>query len=319
MLSRVADTLYWMSRYLERAEHTARLVDVNLNLMLDQSPESAVPRWDRVLTSLRAKIPGVDLESDPYAIARTLMFDPTNPSSVVACIGVARENARQARELISSDMWEHLNRMYLDARTAGADGFFQAQPADFLRGVRLSAHTFQGLTESTIAHDESWRFIELGRYIERAGAVATLLDAYFNTLDEAEAAPGGDHLEWIGLLKGCTAFEAYCKVYTADLHPDRIAEFLLLSGDFPHSVRFAVERVQGALQAIAAQAVRRNAGRLDRLAGRLRSALSFGQIDEILVSGLHAYLEEIRRQCALIHKAIHDFYIAYSVESALGA
>jgi uncharacterized alpha-E superfamily protein len=318
MLSRVADTLYWMSRYLERAEHTARVIDINLNLMLDQSPASAGPRWERVLACLRAEGPEGP-PSDAYAICRSLTFDATNPSSISACVAAARENARQVRELISSEMWEQLNRLYFQVRRASLVDIWSGQPHEFFNSVKDGAHLFRGITDSTLCQGESYLFIEVGRFLERAGATASLLDVHFGQIvdwhDPSTAA--AQHLEWVGLLRSCAAFEAYCKVYTADMQPERIAEFLLLNDEFPHSVRFSVDKVQSGLEKIGDTAVTRKTGRIERLAGRFRAALSFGQIDEILVSGLHGYLDDVLRQCALIHTAIHQFYIAYPIETAL--
>ncbi len=320
MLSRVADTLYWMSRYLERAEHTARVIDVNLNLMLDQSPELAAPRWDRVLLALRASGPDTLQGNDAYTVCRALTFDPSIPASIVSSIARARENARQVRELISSEMWEQLNRLFFHVRKSSLEDIWTGQPHDFFQAVKEGAHLFQGITDSTMTRGDAYQFIEVGRYIERAGALSALLDVHFSRWrDPTGTLPleVGEHFEWIGLLRCCTAFEAYCKVYTADLHPDRIAEFLLLNPEFPHSVRFAVDRLKAALEEISEDTGSRTSGRLDRLAGRLAASLSFGQIDEILVSGLHSYLEELLRQCGQIHHAIHQCYIAYPIESAL--
>lgn len=319
MLSRVADTLYWMSRYLERAEHTARVVDVNLHLMLDQSPAAAGPRWERVLAGLRIPSPPGGLDGDPYAIVRALTFDQSNPSSIVSSIAAARENARQARELVSSEMWEQLNRLFLQVRRAGADASWLDQPHDFFLSVMEGAYLFQGIADSTIGHGECWQFIELGRYLERAGAGAALIDVHLGSLVNLSDPTllTDNHLEWVGLLKSFTAFEAYCKVYMADMHPDRIAEFLLLDAEFPHSIRFSADRVQATLAAIAESTGSNKADRLDRLAGRLKATLSFGLIDEILSSGLRNYLYDIQRQCTQIHSGIHQFYIAYPVEFAL--
>jgi uncharacterized alpha-E superfamily protein len=248
MLSRVADTLYWMSRYLERAEHTARVIDINLNLMLDQSPASAGPRWERVLASLRAEGPE-GTPGDPYAICRALTFDATNTSSISACVAAARENARQVRELISSEMWEQLNRLYFQVRRASLVDIWSGQPHEFFNSVKDGAHLFRGITDSTVCQGEPYHFIEVGRFLERAAAAAALLDVHFGQTHDWNdpAVAAAQHLEWVGLLRCCAAFEAYCKVYTADLQPIRIAEFLLLNDEFPHSVRFSVDWVQSAL------------------------------------------------------------------------
>ncbi len=320
MLSRVADTLYWMSRYLERAEHTARVIDVNLNLMLDQSPASAASRWERVLAALRAHGPEGEA-IDPYAICRSLTFDAENPSSIAACVALARENARQVRELISSEMWEQLNRLYFQVRRASLVDIWAGQPHEFFNGVKDGAHLFRGITDSTLCQGEPYHFIEVGRFLERASASAALLDVHFGTLEDWHdpAIAAAQHLEWVGLLRSCTAFEAYCKVYTADMQPERIAEFLLLNDEFPHSVRFAVDMIQSALEKIGEATESRKTARIDRLAGRLRASLSFGQIDEIVVSGLHTYLDDVLRQCGHVHAAIHQLYIAYPIETALEA
>ena len=320
MLSRVADSLYWMSRYLERAEHTARLIDVGLNLMLDQTAVAAERRWGRLLGSLHApaQLAGT---GDAYQIARAMTFDGANETSIVSCIAQARENLRQVREQISSEMWEQLNRLYLQVRGTRLDDIWNVSTHEFFRSVKEGAHLFQGITDATMNHGEGWQFMQVGRYMERAGATATLLDVYANEFlgqDGADAGGPRSYLDWVGLLKACTAFEAYCKVYTADLRPERIAEFLLLNADWPRSVRFAADVMHTAFQAISeATGARRSSGRVNRLAGRLRASLGFGQIDEIMETGLHAYLNDVRRQCAQIHEAIVQTYVAYPVETAL--
>ncbi len=317
MLSRVADTLYWMSRYLERAEHTARVVDVNLNLMLDQSPDSAGPRWEKALASLRAKVPE-GTTSDPYAVCRSLTFDLENPSSISACIASARENARQVRELIGSEMWEGLNRLYFQVRRASLVDIWSGQPQIFFQGVKDGINLFRGITDSTLCQGEAYYFLDAGRYLERAISSAALLDVHCGHIDDwDDPAHASAHLEWVGVLASCSAFEAYCKEYTADLRATRIAEFLLLNDEFPHSVRFAADRVQDALDQIGEETAMRKTSRVARLAGRLRATLSFGQIDEILGSGLHGYLEDVAGQCSQIHAAIYLHFITYPVESAL--
>lgn len=318
MLSRVADSLYWMARYLERAEHTARLVDVHLNLMLDQVTVSVDRRWGRVLASLAYPVPPSEIP-DPQSIAHALIFDHGIKSSIVSCIMGARENARQVREQISSEMWEQINRMFHEVRRVSFAEIRDAHPLEFLAAVKEGAQMFQGVTDSTMTHGEGWQFIQIGRYLERARSVAALLDVHFSEFHRSiERAPEtSDHLEWVGLLRSCTAFEAYCKNYTADLTPDRVAEFLLLNAEFPHSVRFSVDMIQTSLNALPEATASRKGGRVARLAGRLRASLSFTQIEEIMGSGIHTHLENIQRQCGQIHSAAYQGYIDYPIDSAL--
>jgi uncharacterized alpha-E superfamily protein len=320
MLSRVADSLYWMSRYLERAEHSARLIDTHLNLMLDMSADSADRRWRRVLSCLPVQSKG-EPPTETQDIIRELTFSPRNRSSIVSCISTARENARQVREQVSSEMWTQLNRLFHEVKRAGSEDLGEVQPLEFLNAVKDGSMLFQGITDSTMNHGEGWQFIRLGRCMERAVATATVLDAHFREFLRPPDALGeaADPLEWVGLLKCCTAFEAYCKVYTAKLSPSRIAEFLLLNAEFPHSARFCVDRVLSALTAIEESTYRRKGESVRRLAGRLRAQLEFSQIDEILAGGLHPYLVRIQKECANIHSAIHEVYIAYPIEAALEA
>jgi len=320
MLSRVADNLYWMSRYLERAEHTARLIDLNLYLALELSPELASAHWQRLLASLRVALPP-DVPMLPFQLTHRLTFEPSNTDSLVSCVAIARENARQVREQISSEMWEQINQLYLRVKRAAIDQIWNAQPHEFFRAVKEGAHLFQGITDSTLSHAEGWRFIQLGRFIERARATAMLLDVHFSGYRHSDDAGAGgqEFLRWVSLLKSCSAFEAYCQFYTADLRPERSIEFLLLNAEFPRSVRFAADVIVDALEAIAQSNGARKAGRAQRLAGRLRATLDYSQVDEIVADNLHNYLESIERQCALIHMAVHQTYFAYSVESALAS
>jgi uncharacterized alpha-E superfamily protein len=313
MLSRVADSLYWMSRYLERAEHTARVLGVGLIQTLDQDPDSARPRWVRLLEALHA--PPALAAADAYTITEALTFDPRNVNAIGTAVALARENARQVREQISSEMWEQLNMLYLRVRASSAAQIWQKEPIEFYQAVKEGAHLFQGITDATMSHGEGWHFIQVGRYLERVGAAAMLLDTHFRPFLSAQ--PGVvatlEYNDWVALLKCCTAFEAFCK----DVQPKQVAEFLLLDSASPRSVRFAADRIQRGLQAIATTTGSRRAAKAERLAGRLRSALDYGQVDEIMADDMHAYLDEIRRQCAAIHAAIYQAYVTYSVESAL--
>lgn len=324
MLSRVADNLYWMARYLERAEHTARVVNVHLNLELEQPQDASFGRWARVLESLgMSKEPAQEL--DPHSLLHLICFDAASPASILNCIGAARDNARQVREQISSEMWEHLNKLYHDVRNAARDDLWTGDPREFLEAVKEGSLLFQGVSDSTSGHGEGWRFIQLGRFLERAYSVGTLVDVHFRHFgDDDDLRPDAgpdtaDYLEWIGLLRCATAFESYCKVYTASIAPDRVAEFLILNETFPHSIRFSADRVQSALDAISAAAPSRRGAKVQRITGRWRSALSFSQIDEIMDNGLHAMLADLKRQTAEIHAGIHAGFVGYPIESALEA
>ncbi len=318
MLSRVADSLYWMSRYLERAEHTARLLDVNLNQMLE-SAQYADLRWERLYRSLR--IPALESGADEaYRVTQYLTFDTANSASIVSCLASARENARQVREQISSEMWEQLNRLYLRVKRTSVEAIWHAQPHVFLAGVKDGIQLFQGVTDATMNHSEGWHFIRVGCYMERTSQTATLLDVHFHSLLEIQEPftnASLDYMSWVGLLRSCAAFEAFCKVYTANIQPERIAEFLLLNAESPRSLRFAATMMQNALQSITKITTVRNAGRVERLAGRLRASLDYDQIDEILGGSMHSYLENIQFQCRQINEALYQVYITYPIDVAL--
>ncbi|MGE0813804.1 MAG: alpha-E domain-containing protein [Vicinamibacterales bacterium] len=316
MLSRVADSLYWMSRYLERAEHAARVVNVNLNLTLDRAPADVARHWGRLLASLPDPPPW-QVRPVPGGTERATL-DLANRESIAACVGAARENARQVREEISTEMWEEINRLFLAVQQrAPIASEWTAGTHEFLAATITGVHQVQGVTDATMTHGEGWHYIELGRYLERASATASLLDVQYREVpgDAAGSDDVGEFVEWVGLLKSCCAFEAYCRHYTADVRPQRIAEFLVLSPDFPRSIHFAVGRVQAALSAIASLTGRQN-GRSERLAGRLLASLDYGQIDEIM-GELPAYLQGIVRQAAQINTAVHQQYIAYPVDVGL--
>ena len=318
MLSRVADSLYWMSRYLERAEHTARLVDVELQLWLDQSPEAGAGRWRFLLEALRT--PATQGAVDPTRLLNTLVFSRTNSSSIVSCIATARENLRHVREQCSSEMWEQLNRLYLEVMETKPEEAWMLKSHGFFHAVQQGAHLFQGITDGTMSHGEGWQYIQLGRYVERADTLAALMETHFKRVAHPadQAVESAEYLEWVGLLRAGVAFEAYCKVYTAEIRPLRVAEFLLLNPEFPHSVRFGVDRINAALHIIGDLTERRE--KLPtRIAGRLRAQLSFSQIEEVMAEGAPKYLENVRSECAQIHAAIHQIYFDYAIESELAS
>jgi uncharacterized alpha-E superfamily protein len=314
LLSRVADSLYWIGRYLERAEHSARLIDVRLDLGLDRRADAGGWDFARLYSMVQLQANHAAPES-PTALTDALVFDGANAGSVLAAVTAARENAAQVREEISSDMWEQLNALFLRLKQARAEGGWSARPHYIFRLVIDGIHLFDGVTDETMGHGEGWQHLQLGRFLERASATAALVDLHFRR----ESLLPPSHAEWVGLLRSCSGLEAYCRFYTADLRPERIAEFLLLNPEFPRSVRFAAARVESALRAIASVTAAGVGGRAERLAGRLHASLDYGQVDEILSEDPHVYLETVSRYCAQIHSAVYQSYITYPIESALPA
>ena len=314
LLSRVADALYWISRYLERAEHTARLVDVARDLGLDRAATVRSRAIDRLYGSLGLPAGSADSEQ---SLVKLALFDTSHRNSVASCVMSARDNARQVREEISSDMWEQLNDLFLRVRKlqdAAAGGRTHYVSRVIVEGV----HLFAGITDATMGHAEGWQYLQAGCFLERAASTAALLDAFL--VDTSDAAPAAlDQADWVALLRSCSALEGYCRCYTADVRPERVTEFLLLDAECPRSIRFAATKLEGALRAIARYSGRPSGGRAERLSGRLRASLDYGQVDEILSDDPHAYLTSVSRQCLQIHSAVYQSYISYAVDTALPA
>jgi uncharacterized alpha-E superfamily protein len=318
MLSRVADSLYWMSRYLERAENTVRQFDVTMSLMLDTGGDTVETRWQRLVAAL-GNPPGLEWNGSLDEMAERLIFDNFNRGSVTYCVNAARENARQVREEISTEQWQRLNRLYHQIHSPHAQSQFRSNISDVLASVVDGIHLFKGVTDTTMIHGQGWHFIRLGRYLERAYAIATLLEVYqpgLSTRSEREHT-GYQYLEQVGLLRCCTAFEAYCQVYTADITPDRILEFLLLNRDFPHAIRYCIDGIRQAVEAIQRSGGRRAPDELFSGIGRLQAMLGYTTIGEILSGDTAAFLHSIRQQCMRVHDLMYHFYIHYSIQSAL--
>jgi uncharacterized alpha-E superfamily protein len=287
-----------------------------MNLMLEGSTTNSKERWRGVMHAL-GNPPGVPRDDADTAI-KMLTFDTESRGSVAACIAAARENARQVRDEISTEQWQKLNRLYHRLTEIKSTARY-AMLSDALQAVLEGIHLFQGVTDTTMTHGEGWQFIRAGRYMERASQTATLLEMYYRELfisADAFAHPA-QYLEWVGLLRCCTAFEAYCTVYTADVTSERILEFLLLNREFPHSLWYAVNALVEALTAIQQDGRRSSADELSRCAGKLRASLSFVQITEILEQDAASYLRHVLDQCRTIQELIYRLYISYSVNTAL--
>lgn len=322
MLSRVADSLYWMARYLERAEHVARLLAVTLDLRLERTEAAHQQAVKNLFDSLQLPLP-THTKQDKK-IAYRLVFDPEANGTVISLISAARENARQVREQISSEMWEQINRLYLELKTTNINKMWAAQPHEFFQMVKDGCHLFRGITDSTMTHGEGWYFIQFGQYLERAINSAHLLEVHFEQaapqiLNDEFESHSDQYFEWVGLLRFCTAWEAYCKVYTADPKFTEIAEFLMLNETFPHSIHFAVDMMRLAINGIVAETDTSKNSVVIRRIGRLKALLDYEQIDEILADDLSAYLYKIQDHCLQIHTAVYQTFINYPITDKLTA
>jgi uncharacterized alpha-E superfamily protein len=317
MLSRVADSLYWMGRYLERAEHIARLLAVRLDAGAEPAGDDAASAWMRVIVALSAQ-PVAAFDLDTTRLAQTLMLDGRNPSSLLSTLRAARDNARQVREQLSNEVWENLNRLYLSLLSEPAGKSSGDIPPQLPRTVLTSLYALSGVSYSTVSHGEGWYFWDLGRYIERAQLVSRLLDVHFGA-----AVPGflplptPNFFDWLVLLKFCTAFEPYCKRFTAAIRPERIAQLLLLDAEFPHSIRFSVDRVREALSHVAPGAPSNRRAACERLAGKLKAEMDYAQLEDLAGPAFARFLADISRQCEAVHDAVYVAYIAYDVGAVL--
>src|SRR3954462_10029707 len=314
MLSRVADSLYWMSRYIERAEHTSRVMAVKLESMVEQTPEDASASWSRVVEALRGE--KFDHQpQDAFAITKKIAFDRSSDSSLITSLTLARDNARQVREALSNEVWESLNRLYLRPSPEMMNSIWLHSPARLFRGALEEMHALEGVTYSTLSHGEGWYFLELGKHIERAQLLGRQLDVHFRA--PAAGVPPPKYFDWLVLLKFCTAFEPYTKLYTASVRPQKLAEFLLFDAEFPHSICFSVDRMTQGLARVAPGAPPARREAVERLAGRLKAAVDFGQVDELMSGGVAAFIADITKQCEQIHKALYSSYITYGAETVL--
>jgi uncharacterized alpha-E superfamily protein len=289
-----------------------------MSLMLDTGGASAETRWQKLLAAL-GKPAGMEWNGDLQSMAKKLVFDNLSHASVTFCINGARENARQAREEISTEQWQRLNRLFHHMHSPQAEAQFTSSINDLLATVVDGIHLFKGVSDTTMIHGQGWQFIRLGRYLERAYATATLLEVHQADLfnPQERESTGYQYLELVGLLRCCTSFEAYCQVYTADVAPDRILEFLLLNRDFPHAIRYCVDGIRSAIDSIQHTGGRRSPDELTAGIGRLHALLGYTTISEILTGDTPAFLHNIREQCLRIHELIYRYYVHYSIQSAL--
>jgi len=313
MLSRVADALFWMSRYLERAEQVALLLDVCFHLELDLRGVSVGPyelHWTSLAAILQQRVPAKAAASPQSAISDWLAFDLENSDSIMACIARARLNARSIRGTINSTMWRELNKLYWQLADPEFVHRARESPYEFYQAVECGSALFQGLCDATLNHDEGWQFIQLGRFLERVSKTLRVLDIQYQLLHDL-ANPADvplSNLHWAGVLRSCRAYEAYQRLYVGRIEPVHVVEFLLLRPDFPRSVRFCLEASAGALEAIEGQVPGREFGQADRLLGLILAELKFRGLEEILAGDLHQFLASLQERCAQVCAAVQDRY-----------
>jgi uncharacterized alpha-E superfamily protein len=315
MLSRVADALFWMSRYLERADHVARLLDVCFHLDLDLGGVILAPyelHWTGLAAILQQPVPATEraAEPTPARISEWMAFDPDNPSSIVSCVTRARANARSIRGSISSQMWRELNKLYWQLRDPVFSNQARESPHEFFQAVECGNCLFQGVCDATLNHDEGWQFIQLGKFLERADKTVRTLDVHHKMLQERSTAIGLPlaDLQWAAVLRSCRAYESYQRLYVGRVEAERVVEFLLLHPECPRSVRFSLEAAARALRAIEGPGPGRDSSQPDRALGLVLAELRFRDLEEILAGDLHVFLAGVLERCARVSLAVQDRY-----------
>ncbi len=325
MLARDADSVYWMSRYVERAEHIARILLVNSNLLMDigeLAPDLQQRQWQSILTITRSgELPDVPdpASSLPQAgetpigqrVAMHMAFNTDNPNSLFNCISRARENARGVRETISAEMWENLNTLYWTLRDAPAR--FEESPEDVYRQVMIGSMLFQGLTDETLQHDQRWHFIQLGKFLERIDVTSRVIGTKFALLKSAESKLETPirNIHWMSVLRSCCSIEAYRRNNIGDMEPVRVASFLILEPDFPRSVRFCVSQAHADIAAIRNEVNPHGIDAAERALGRLKTQLEYAEIAEILRPGVTQYCDRIQSDIAEAAVAIQGTYFLH--------
>lgn len=312
MLSRVADSIYWMCRYIERAENVARFVDVNLHLMLDL-PDDAGRQWQPLVavTGDKDVFAGRYNEPTEANVRQFLTFDADNPNSIISCIDAARLNARSVREIISSEMWEQINSLYLRLHDPGAGAQADSDPHAFYESIKTASHLFTGIMETTMSHNDGWHFGRLGRLLERADKTSRILDVkYFLLLPEAsEVGSPYDNIQWAALLKSASAFEMYRKTYSA-ITPANVVSFLALDRQFPRTMRYCLANAEYSLHEITGTQGRSFANTAEQQLGRLRSELDYVAVDEMISGGLHEYLDAFQSKLNRVCDAVFETFFA---------
>ena len=313
MLSRVADAIYWASRYVERAENVARFVDVNLNLMLE-TPVQRRQGWQPLVMTTGDQA----LFEDHYgnatseAVAWFLTFDSSYPNSILSSLTSARDNARTVRDVISREMWQELNEFYLMVKNASRRPFRLGEMGEFFRRVKMRGIHYEGVTNATLSRGEAWSFASLGRLLERADKTSRILDVKYYILlpSIGDVGTSVDQVGWSALLNSVSALQMYRQHYHVTT-PANVARFLLLDRHFPRAITYCVSEAQLSLHAITGRPLGVCGGEAERLLGRLQASLSYGRIEDIMDHGLHEYIDGLQCQLNDVGEAIQIGFFGY--------
>jgi len=284
VLSRHAEDLFWIGRYVERAEDTARMLDVTYHGLLEAGAVEAPTAWRELLEVLYVdEVFAGELSASPVTLY--LLADKHNSGSIVSAVARARENARGVRDRISSELWETINRFYLELAAIDLPNLLNRQPYEVFQLVKNRCQTITGVALQTMPRDDGYRFLVLGIMLERAEMTCRLLSVRYTRL--LRAGRTHDFHAWVAVLKSVSAFEAYLKAYRASLDPSKVLEFLLLAQDFPRSVVFALRTAELMLTHLVTEG---SATAVQRPLGRVRARAEFCDIDQIVVNGLDEFL-----------------------------
>ncbi len=312
MLSRVADSIYWMARQVERAESVARFIDVNLQLNIDM-PEESPTQWESLIytTGDHEEFFKRHKTANRETVIEFLTFDRQNTNSILSCVRFARENCRSVREIVSSEMWFQLNTFYLMLMASDARQRAMESPDEFFNAIRTASHLFNGLTYGTMSHGEAWHFARMGAMLERADKATRILDVkYYLLLPEStDVGSTIDDIQWSAVLKSCSGFEMYRKRHHRIL-PDRVVDFLLLDREFPRAVHHCVQKADESLHAITGTAAGSFRNPVEKQLGQLRAELAYAQVNEVLKDGLHEFLDALQTQLNLIGDGIFETFFS---------
>ena len=296
MLSRVANSVYWMCRYIERAENVARFIGVNLNLLLDL-PLDASLQWSPMIatTGDQEQFEESYSEYSYENVLRFLTFDRQYQNSIISCLQFARENARSVREIISSEMWEQLNRFYIDLKEAEHSGFAQNDPHKFFLMIKMRGHMFSGLLYSTMSHGEPWHFARMGLMVERADKISRILDVKYYTLLPVGDYIGSayDNIQWAAVLKSASAHDMYRKRFHR-ITPKHVADFLIFDAEFPRSIRHCAATAFDSLHRITGSPYGSALNRAEKCLGRLMADMNYADIEDVMELGMHEYLDSLQ-------------------------